>query len=137
MMQPTTDAGPHNPKAEPRTKGNTLITANRIKDTAVYNSFGDKIGTVADMSIERSSGRVVYALMSFGGFLGMGEKFHPLPWDVLRYNTERDGYVIPLTKEELANAPSYSSAELTAYGGEDIEYRDSVRSYYSRFPPLA
>lgn len=112
---------------------NRLITASRIKDTSVFNSFGDKIGTVADLSIERSTGHVTYALMSFGGFLGIGEKFHPLPWDVLKYHTERNGYVIPLTKEELQGAPSYTSDELTAYGGEDATYRDTVRHYYSRF----
>lgn len=117
----------------PRAETSKLITASRIKDTAVFNSFGDKIGTVADMSIDRTTGQVTYALMSFGGFLGIGEKFHPLPWDVLKYNTEREGYVIPLTKEELQDAPSYTSEELAAYGGEDVDYRDSVRRYYSRF----
>ena len=122
-----------NNAAAPRADANKLITASRIKDTAVFNSFGDKIGTVADMSIERTTGQVTYALMSFGGFLGIGEKFHPLPWDVLKYSTERNGYVIPLTKEELQDAPSYTSEQLTAYGGEDMDYRDSVRRYYSRF----
>lgn len=120
--------------AEPHSEGRRLITASRIKDTAVFNSYGDQIGTVIDMSIDRSTGQVIYALMSFGGFLGIGEKFHPLPWDVLKYDTERDGYVIPLTKEELESAPNYSSEQLTAYGGEDVSYRDSVGQYYSRFP---
>lgn len=135
MTQGKTDTRPHQSRSEPHKPERTLITASRIKDTAIYNSYGDKIGTVSDLSVERSTGQVIYALMSFGGFLGMGEKFHPLPWDVLRYNKERDGYVIPLTKEELANAPSYTSEELTAYGGEDVEYRDSVLQYYSRLPP--
>lgn len=120
--------------AEPHAEGRGLITASRIKNTAVFNSYGDQIGTVIDMSIDRSTGQVIYALMSFGGFLGIGEKFHPLPWDVLKYDTERDGYVISLTKEELRNAPNYSSEQLTAYGGEDVGYRDSVGQYYSRFP---
>ena len=104
MMQSNT--GPREQNG-PRTPEGTLITASRIKDTAVYNSSG--------------------------GFLGIGEKFHPLPWDVLTYDKERDGYVIPLTKEELAGAPSYSTEELTAYGGEDADYRDSVRRYYRRY----
>jgi sporulation protein YlmC with PRC-barrel domain len=110
-----------------------LITASRVKSTQVMNSSGDKIGHVEDLSIERESGRVRYALMSFGGFLGIGDKLHPLPWNVLKYNTERGGYVVPLSKEELTDAPSYTAAELAAYGGHDIEFRDDLYTYYHRF----
>lgn len=110
-----------------------LILANRVKNTAVYNRFGDKIGHIEDLSIGRSSGKVRYALMSFGGFLGIGERFHPLPWGVLKFDPERDGYVVGLTKEELTDAPSYTADQLAAYGGQDIEYRDDLYKYYGRF----
>ena len=111
-----------------------LIIGKRVRDTAVYNTYGDKIGHIDDLSIEKSTGHVRYALMSFGGFLGLGEKFHPIPWESLSYNTERDGYVIGLTKEDLADAPSFTVEQLAAYGGRDADYRDAVQNYYRRFP---
>lgn len=111
----------------------TLITASRVKGAAVYNLFGDKIGSVDDLAIDRRSGEVQYALMSFGGFLGIGEKFHPVPWSVLKYDTKREGYVVTLTKEELAGAPSYTEDELAAYGGAGTDYQDSVGRYYGPF----
>jgi hypothetical protein len=61
----------------------TLIAAEKVEGTNVYNLQGDKLGTVDDIMIDKVSGRAIYALMSFGGFLGMGEKYHPLPWSAL------------------------------------------------------
>lgn len=110
-----------------------LILLSRIKGTPVHNSFGDKIGHIEDLSIARESGKIRYALMSFGGFLGIGEKFHPLPWNVLSFDTERQGYTLPLTKEELTDAPSYTADELAAYGGQDVAYSENVYKYYARF----
>ncbi len=122
------------PEATPNTKNEgDLILASRVKNTNVYNSYGDKIGHIEDLSIARGSGKIRYALMSFGGFLGIGEKFHPLPWSVLTFDKEREGYTLPLTKEELSNAPSYTADELAAYGGHDVEYSENVYRYYARF----
>lgn len=114
-------------------KTGDLIIGRRVKDTPIFNTYGDKIGNVEDFSIEKTTGKVRYALMSFGGFLGIGEKFHPLPWNVLKYDTERDGYVIGLTKEELADAPSFTTEELSAYGGRDVDYSESIQGFYARF----
>ena len=55
--------------------------------------------------IDKRSGKVAYAVMSFGGFLGMGESYHPLPWEVLDYDERQGGYVVDLDKERLQNAP--------------------------------
>ena len=110
-----------------------LILASRVKNTPVFNSYGDKIGHIEDLSIARGSGKIRYALMSFGGFLGIGEKFHPLPWSVLSYDKEREGYSLPLTKEQLSDAPSYTAEELAAYGGHDVAYSENIYKYYARF----
>lgn len=110
-----------------------LILASRVKNTPVHNAYGDKIGHIEDLSIARGSGEIRYALMSFGGFLGIGEKFHPLPWSVLTYDKEREGYTLPLTKEELSSAPSYTADELAQYGGQDVAYGENVYKYYARF----
>jgi len=64
----------------------SLIAAEKVNGTNVYNPKGDKLGSVDDIMIDKTSGRAIYALMSFGGFLGMGEKQHPLPWSQLTYD---------------------------------------------------
>lgn len=88
-----------------------LIAADAVTGTNVYNPSGDKLGQVDDVMIDKLSGRAVYAIMSFGGILGLGEKYHPLPWSTLKYDTNKGGYVVNLSKENLTNAPSYDRAE--------------------------
>jgi len=110
-----------------------LITSSRVKGTAVYSTGGDQIGHVEDLSIEKVSGQVRYALMSFGGFLGIGDKLHPLPWSVLSFDKAQGGYVVPLDKEALKGAPSYTDAELQDFGGADISYREQLYRYYAPY----
>jgi len=112
---------------------NDLIISSRVKGTDVYNNSGDRIGHIEDLSIEKSSGQVRYALMSFGGFLGIGDKLHPLPWQVLRYDTDQGGYLVPLDKDVLEEAPSYTSKEVQDFGGADISYREALFRYYSPY----
>src|SRR5262245_66212891 len=64
----------------------SLIPSDRVEGTAVRRSNGEKVGEIKRVMIDKVSGKVAYAVMKFGGFLGMGEKYHPLPWDALRYN---------------------------------------------------
>ena len=85
----------------------TLIAAEKVEGTNVYNLQGDKLGTVDDIMIDKVSGRAIYALMSFGGFLGIGEKYHPLPWSTLKYDESKGGYVVNLDKKMLEDAPTY------------------------------
>ena len=85
----------------------SLIAADKVEGTNVYNLQGDKLGTVDDIMIDKISGRAIYAVMSFGGFLGMGEKYHPLPWSTLNYDERKGGYVVNLDKAKLEKAPTY------------------------------
>jgi sporulation protein YlmC with PRC-barrel domain len=85
----------------------TLIAAEKVEGTSVYNPRGDKLGTVDDIMIDKVSGKAIYAVMSFGGFLGIGEKYHPLPWSTLKYDETKGGYVVNLDKKVLENAPTY------------------------------
>lgn len=85
----------------------TLIAADAVKGTNVYNPADEKLGTVDDIMIDKVSGRAIYAVMSFGGFLGMGEKYHPIPWSTLKYDPQKGGYVVNLNKEMLEGAPYY------------------------------
>ncbi len=105
----------------------TLIAADKVNGTTVYSPAGDKLGSINNIMIDKVSGRAIYAVMSFGGFLGMGEKFHPLPWASLKYDDQKGGYVVNLDKNMLELAPSYDrSPEFTW----TPEYGRKVDSYY-------
>lgn len=88
-----------------------LIASNKVEGTAVYNNAGERLGDVYNFMVGKRSGRVAYAVMSFGGFLGIGQRYHALPWNVLTYDTSRGGYVIDATKDRLLSAPSYQMSE--------------------------
>jgi len=104
----------------------SLIAAEKVEGTNVYNPSGDKLGTVDDIMIDKISGRAIYAVMSFGGFLGMGEKQHPLPWSSLNYDESKGGYVVNLDKRMLENAPTLEGDDFTW----TADYGRSVDKYY-------
>lgn len=110
-----------------RDETGNLISSGKVEGTAVYSTDGEKIGHVDHLMIGKRSGRVEYAVMNFGGFLGMGEKHHPLPWDTLDYDTDRGGYVVNIDKTRLKDAPSYDRARQPDY---DRDYGETVYSYY-------
>ncbi len=105
-----------------------LISADKVTGTSVYNPQGDKLGSVYDVMIDKVSGRVAYAIMSFGGFLGMGESYHPLPWRVLTYDTNQGGYVVDIDRERLEKAPYYSAGYEPDWS--DRSYGQRVDRYY-------
>lgn len=114
-----------------------LILGSRVDGTPVFSKEGERIGHVDDLSIERGTGRVVYAIMSFGGFLGIGEKFHPIPWSMLDYDVEHDGYVVPLDRSALEGAPHYGREELVELGGASLpQYDQRIFEYYGPYGPL-
>lgn len=110
-----------------RDETDALISSEKVDGTAVYTRAGDKVGSVHHFMVGKRSGRVEYAVMSFGGFLGMGESYHPLPWDVLDYNTDVNGYVVDVDKDRLSAAPHYKKGEEPTY---DRSYGESVYGYY-------
>src|SRR5919202_2009123 len=103
-----------------------LIASNKVEGTAVYNREGEHLGTVYNFMVNKRSGQVAYAVMSFGGFLGLGQSYHPLPWRLLTYDTKVGGYVVDLDKERLRDAPSYVG-ESPAW---DRTYGKSIDEYY-------
>lgn len=105
-----------------------LIAADKVIGTAVYNASGERLGTIHDVMLNKHSGRVAFAVMSFGGFLGIGERFHPLPWDLLTYDEGKGGYNVDLTPEKLQSAPHYSRGEIEDFDSRALG-RD-VNSYY-------
>ena len=115
-------------------EGHKLILASRVLRTAVFNQDGERIGHVDDLSIERVSGQARYAIVSFGGFLGIGERFHPLPWSALDYQPAQGGFVVALDKATLTEAPHYDRAELVELGGDRSQPEwATIYEYYGRY----
>src|SRR6476660_4843630 len=92
----------------------SVISASKVTGTNVYNTDGDHLGEIYDIMLEKRSGNIAYAVMSFGGFLGIGERYHALPWAALKYDTRQGGYVVGLTIDQLKEAPTYTANELPA-----------------------
>ena len=105
-----------------------LIASSKVEGTPVYNRRREKLGEIYNVMVGKRSGRVAYAVVSFGGFLGIGEKFHPVPWHVLTYDTQTEGYVIDADKERLQGAPNFAAGE-EPFSHPD--YNRQVRDYWS------
>jgi PRC-barrel domain len=110
----------------------SLISTGKVTGTAVYNTDGERLGEIKDVMLDKRSGKIAYALMSFGGFLGLGERYHPLPWPTLKYDTRQGGYVVGLTIDQLQKAPSVSADEMPAWGNRD--YEAELHAYYQAAP---
>jgi len=117
------------------THDHTVISSDRVEGSPVYNASGDKLGSIDDLMIDKRSGTVRYAVLEFGGFLGMGTDRYPLPWDVLKYDTAIGGYVVPLDKAQLESAPHYAEDRAPEYTNE---YGRRVHDFYGvdRYPGL-
>ena len=109
-----------------------LIASDKVEGTAVYNRKGERLGDVHNLMIDKYSGQVANAVMSFGGFLGLGESYHPLPWKVLDYDTGMGGYVVDLDKDKLRGAPSFSRDKTPDWSDRSWDTR--VHDYYGVRP---
>jgi sporulation protein YlmC with PRC-barrel domain len=109
-----------------------LISADKVQGTKVYNHSGEKLGTVEKVMIDKPTGKVAYALMSFGGFLGIGDKHHPLPWNLLTYNTDQQGYTVSLDKAMLEKAPTVERDQPVNW--EDETWGRELHDYYGVTP---
>ena len=110
-----------------RQETNDLISSEKVDGTAVYNKNGEKLGTIKHFMVGKRDGRVRYAVMSFGGLFGMGERYHPLPWNALTYDERQGGYAVNLTKEQLEGAPSYERGQEPSY---DRDYESRINGHY-------
>ena len=116
----------------PPKKEHNLIASDRVEGTAVRRPKGDKIGSIERLMIDKVTGKVAYAVLSFGGFLGIGGNHLPIPWALLDYNVELDAYELDLSDEVLRNAPSAPENADFDYGDRDDEAR--LYSYYGTAP---
>jgi hypothetical protein len=109
-----------------------LISSQKVDGTSVYNRQGDSLGSIDHLMIDKYTGHVEYAVMSFGGFLGIGDSYHPLPWRALTYDTTLGGYRVSVDRSRLEGAPRYTRS--SAPDWNDRGYRNRIDEYW--VPPV-
>lgn len=109
-----------------------LISSDKVQGTEVYGPDGEHVGEIDHLMIERVSGRVAYAVMSFGGFLGMGKDFYPIPWDALKYDTSLDGYRTNITREQVEGAPTREADDRLDW--DDEQWNEELHRHYRARP---
>ena len=110
----------------------SLISASKVEGTTVYNRQGENLGHVYDVMIDKRSGQVAYAIMSFGGFLGMGDKLFAVPWSALTLDMETKSFILNVDKERLKNAPGFEKDDWPDMGAPEFGTR--VHSFYNVTP---
>jgi hypothetical protein len=113
----------------PRDETDSLISSDKVEGTAVYGADRQKIGSIESVMLTKRGGKVAYAVLSFGGFLGLGTEHYPLPWSVLKYDTGLSGYVVNLTKDQLQAAPKYGQND--SWDWNDPGTTRRIDQYYS------
>lgn len=108
-----------------------LIGSDKVEGTTVYSMSGERIGKIERIMIDKISGKVAYAVLSFGGFLGIGEDHYPIPWSKLTYDEDLDGYRTDIEKSRLEDAPRYRPGEYESF---DRERESGIYTYYG-VPP--
>src|SRR5258708_5279449 len=114
------------------TKPHQLIASDRVEGTAVRRPNGERIGHIERLMIDKISGKVSYAILSFGGFLGIGTNLLPLPWGRLKYNPRFEAYELDIDDEELRRAPSFRADKDFDWG--DRSQEAELHRYYG-IPP--
>lgn len=119
-------------RPEATTTPHALIASDRVEGTAVRRPNGDTIGTIQRLMIDKISGNVAYAVLRFGGFLGLGEKHLPIPWAKLTFDPAMNAYQVNISDDELAKAPSYATDKEFDWGDRSQERQ--VHDYYKTRP---
>ena len=116
----------------PRDETYSLIASDKVEGTAVYGTGNDKIGSIENLMIDKVSGRIAYAVLTFGGFLGMGNDYYPLPWAAMKYDENLGGYRVNIARDQLENAPRYRDED-----GWDWSDRRSLGQIDQHYKPFA
>lgn len=106
----------------------SMIGSDKVQGTSVYDREANHLGSIQTAMIDKLSGQVAYVVISFGGLLGIGEHYYPVPWKQLRHNEQYGGYVVDITRQQLEAAPRYEAA---ASPWTNPDYGQSVNDYYN------
>lgn len=109
-----------------------VLSASSINGDAVKNLDGEDLGHIEDLMINTESGEIAYAVLSFGGFLGMGDKLFAIPWKALSLDTANERFVLNVDKERLENAPGFDKDHWPNMA--DPKWTSSVHDYYGTTP---
>jgi sporulation protein YlmC with PRC-barrel domain len=127
MTTTTTQTDVKKDRDVPREETANLIASDKVEGTAVYGADGKKIGRIENLMIDKFTGQVAYAVLSFGGFFGAGSEHYPIPWAALKYDEELGGYITPITKDQLKNAPRIPQNDLWEGDKDQVAL---IESYY-------
>jgi hypothetical protein len=110
----------------------SLIGSDKVEGTAVYGADENRLGSIERVMIDKRSGKVSYAVLSFGGFLGIGDDHYPLPWESLKYDSALGGYRTGIAEKDLQGAPKYS--DVNDWNWDDDTRLQGVGSHYGVVP---
>lgn len=105
-----------------------VLSANTLKNEKVVNSAGQNLGHIQDYMLDLDTGRVAYCVLSFGGFLGLGDKLFAVPWQSMKLDTINHNFILDVTKERLKDAPGFDKDQWPGTG--DREFQTKVYRYY-------
>jgi sporulation protein YlmC with PRC-barrel domain len=127
MTTTTTQTEVKKDRDVPREETANLIASDKVEGTAVYGADRKKIGRIENLMIDKFTGQVSYAVLSFGGFFGAGSEHYPIPWAILKYDEELGGYITPITKDQLKDAPKIRQNDLREADKDQVAL---IESYY-------
>jgi hypothetical protein len=107
-----------------------LLAGERPHGAAVLDRTGERIGSIEDVAIDEATGKVAYAVLRYGGFLGMRRRCRPVPWSLLAYDARLDVYVTRMDRASVERGPTFGADVLRAR--DDRAYRDKVHGYYAK-----
>ena len=129
---PAAASGRLDPSEQAVDWGHDLISSRRVEGTPVFSREGERLGAVHSVMIGKRNGTVAYAVLEFGGIFGLRSKVFPVPWSLLAYDVDRDGYVVEMTKDQLAHAPTMTLDDTDR--PIDRAYQEEVSSYWGTMP---
>lgn len=112
--------------------GPQVMAADTLQGDKVVNFQGEQLGEIQDIMLDVPSGRIAYAVLSFGGVLGIGDKLFAIPWSALTLDADRECFVLDIDKEQLKNAPGFDKDHWPSMA--DPTWGSDVHSFYNRRP---
>jgi sporulation protein YlmC with PRC-barrel domain len=109
-----------------------VLAADTLTGDKVVNRQKEELGTIEHLMIDMEKGRVAYAVLSFGGFLGMGDKFFAIPWSVLAIDTNEKQFILDVNKDSLKGAPGFDKAHWPDMA--DRAWGTDVATFYGAKP---
>jgi sporulation protein YlmC with PRC-barrel domain len=112
--------------------GPEIMAASSFEDEKVVNAQGEDLGEIEEIMLDVRSGRIAYAVLASGGFLGIGEKYFAIPWNALTLDTDHKCFILDISKDQLKNAPGFDKDNWPAMA--DLRWASSIHGYYRTTP---